>query len=132
MADVGQAIYSRLSGNAAVSALAATRIKPYTPVDPLTRPYITYHLISMVQRPHAMGSTPALVTDRYQIDVWADSYASMVELDDAVYAALSRWRGSTAGVEIVDSLHVDRRELYEADTQLFRRSNDYEISWREA
>jgi len=131
MADVGQAIYSRLSGNAPVAALVSTRIFPYTPIDPKTRPYITYHLVSMVQRPHAMGTTPGLVTDRYQVDLWADSYEAMIALDDAVYAALSRWRGTVATVTVEDSMHVDRREIYEPDTELFRRSNDYEVTWRE-
>lgn len=132
MADIGEAIYSRLNGTPAIAALVDTRIFPYTPIDPPTRPYITYQLISMVQRPHAMGSTPVLVTDRYQVDTWADTYAAMIALDDAVYAALSRWRGVVALVTVLDSLHVDRRELYEPDTKLFRRSNDYELSWREA
>ncbi len=132
MADVGQAIYSELANDATVSGLVSTRIYPYTPVDPKARPYVTYHLVSMVQRPHAMGSTPALVTDRYQVDVWADTYESMIALDDAVFAALSRWRGTVAGVTVEESLHVDRREIYEPETKLFRRSSDYEISWREA
>lgn len=132
MADIGEAIYSRLHDDVAVVALVGTRIYPYTPKDPAARPYITYHLVSLVQRPHAMGSTPALVTDRYQVDVWADTYAAMIALDDLVYAALSRWRGVAAGVTVADSLHIDRRELYEPDTKLFRRSNDFEFSWNEA
>lgn len=132
MADIGQAIYSRLSGDATVSGLVGTRIYPYTPRTPPTRPYITYQLISMVPRPHAMGSDPALVTDRYQVDIWADTYTSMITLDDAVMASLSRWRGTAAGVTVQASLHVNRIDLYEPDTELFRRSNDFEISWEEA
>lgn len=131
MADIGEAIYSRLNGDATVSGLVGTRIYPYTPEDPPARPYITYHLISMLPRPHAMGSDPALVMDRYQVDLWAETYSQLITLDDAVMAVLSRWRGTEAGVTVQDSLHVNRRDFFESETRYFRRSNDFEISWEE-
>jgi hypothetical protein len=132
MADITEAIYSRLTGDATVAALVVDRVFPFTPKDPVTRPYITYHLISMLPRPHAMGSDPAMVTDRYQLDLWADSYEDMIALDDAVMARLSRWRGTEAGVVVQSSFHVDRRDSYEPDTKYRRRSNDFEISWEES
>lgn len=131
MADIGQAIFSRLSNDSTVSALVSKRIYPITPVDAVKRPYITYHLISMLPRPHAMGSDPAVVTDRYQVDLWADKYSELITLDNAVMAALSRWRGTQAGVTIQASFHVGRREFYESATKYHRRSLDFEISWEE-
>ena len=131
MPDIAEALFSRLSNDATVAALVGARIYPSTPIDPVTRPYITYHLISMSPRPHAMGSDPALVTDRYQVDLWADKYDKLILLDDAVMAVLSRWRGTEAGVTIQASFHIDRRDSYESDTKLRRRSLDFEISWEE-
>lgn len=132
MADIGEAITSRLTGNATVAALVGDRVAPFKEDQAPTRPYITYQLINMGPRPHAMGSDPAVVTDRYQVDLWADTYAAVIELDDAVMAMLSRWRGTEAGVTVQASFHVDRRDGYESDTKLHRRSLDFEISWDEA
>lgn len=131
MADIGEAIYSRLSTDAAVAALVKKRIYPHTPVDPVERPYITYHLVSMGPRSHAMGSDPSLVTDRYQVDLWTDSYSKLITLNTAVMAMLSRWRGTEASVVIQASFHIDRRDSYEPDTKYRRRSLDFEISWEE-
>lgn len=130
--DIGEAIYSRLSTDATVAALVGTRIFPYTPKEPAARPYITYHLISMMPRPHAMGADPAVVTDRYQVDLWTDTYTGLIALDDAVMAVLSRWRGTEAGVTVQASFHRDRRDRYEPDTEYFRRSLDFEFNWEES
>ena len=131
MPDIGQAIFSRLSTDSAVQALVNKRIYPITPVDAVKRPYISYHLISMSPRPHAMGSDPPVVTDRYQVDLWSDTYSKLIALDNAVMAVLSRWRGTEAGVTIQASFHVGRREFYENATEYHRRSLDFEISWEE-
>ncbi len=131
MADIAEAIFSRLSTDATVAALVKKRIYPFTPVDPVQRPYVTYHLVSMGPRPHAMGADPAVVTDRYQVDLWADTYNKLITLNTAVMAVLSRWRGTEAGVTIQASFHVDRRDFYEKDTKYRRRSLDFEISWEE-
>ena len=131
MPDIGQAIYGRLSGDATLSGLLNGGIYPYTPKELPQRPYITYHLINQSERPHAMGSDPSLVVDRYQIDLWADTYADMIAIDDEVQRLLSRWRGSDSGVNVNAVYYTDRRDLYEDEPELFRRSVDYTVAWYE-
>lgn len=132
MADIGEAIYARLSGDATLTGLLNGGIYPYTPKTTPQRPYITYQLINLMERPHAMDDDPSLVIDRYQVDVWADSYSSVVAVASEVNRLLSRWRGVSAGVTIGGTLNTDRRDMYESDTELFRRSIDYQIAWHES
>lgn len=132
MADIAEAIYSRLNGDATLTGKLNGGIYPYTPSVTPSRPYITYHLVSLSERPHAMNDDPPLVVDRYQVDVWADSYVKVVDVDNEVQRLLSRYRGTVAGVEIDSILQVDRRDLFEDEPELFRRSVDYEIAWKEA
>ena len=131
MSDIGEAIHSRLNGDATLTGLLGGGIYPYTPKVTPNRPYITYHLINLSERPHAMGSDPSLVVDRYQVDIWADTYADMIAVDDEVHRLLSRWRGTEAGVTVNATFHVARQDFFENDTEFFRRTSDYEIGWRE-
>ena len=132
MADIATAIHARLSGDATLSGLLGGGIYPFTPTQATGRPYITYQLVSLSERPHAMGNDPALVLDRYQVDIWADTYASVIAVDKEVLRLLSRWTGAANGVTVQNVLHVSRRDEYEDDTELFRRSNDFELAWDEA
>lgn len=131
MANIGEAIYARLNGDATLTGKLNGGIYPYTPKVTPARPYISYQLINQTERPHAMNKDPALVIDRYQVDVWADTYADMIAVTDEVQRLLSRWRGTAAGVTIDASYQDDRRDLFESDTELFRRSTDYSIAWME-
>jgi len=131
MADIATAIHARLSSDSTLSGLLNGGIYPYTPPQVPEKPYITYQLISMSERPHAMGNDPPLVVDRYQVDVWAMTYSDMIAVDNEVQRLLSRWSGSANGVTVQSVLHSDRRDLYEHETELFRRSNDFEIAWNE-
>lgn len=131
MADIGEAIYARLNGDTTLKNKLNGGIYPYTPKVTPDRPYITYHLINLAERPYAMGSDPSLVVDRYQVDVWADRYKDVVDVDNEVQRLLSRWTGAAAGVDVDSTLQRDRRDLYEDEAELFRRSVDYEIAWYE-
>jgi len=131
MADIAQALYTRLTNDTDVSNEVGSRVYPFTPPQGVTKPYITYQLINMSERPHAMGGDPQLVVDRYQLDIYGETYSDVITVDDAVMGALSRWTGSAAGVTVDSILHTDRRDTYEDDTELYRRSIDFEIAWRE-
>ena len=131
MADIAEAIYARLNGDSTLTGLLNGGIHAYTPKTTPARPYITYHLISLAERPHAMGSDPALVVDRYQVDIWADSYPTTITVSNEVMRLLSRWVGSAAGVSVNATYQVDRRDLYEDEPELFRRSIDFELAWYE-
>jgi len=131
MADVAQALYSILSGDSDVSSLVSSRIYPHQLPQAPTYPAITYKLVSLGERPHAMGSDPSVVQDRYQVDAWAESYSAMVDLDDKIMSALSRYSGTAAGVTIQGIFHVNRVDLFEDDVRVYHRAIDFEIWWEE-
>ncbi len=132
MADIGEAIYARLTGDATLTGLLNGGIYPYTPKVTPSRPYISYQLINQSVRPHAMNKDPDLVVDRYQVDIWADTYSNMIAVADEVQRLLSRFRGTVGGVTINATYQDDRRDLYESETELFRRSTDYTFAWYES
>jgi hypothetical protein len=131
MADIGEALSSILTGDSTVSNLVSARVYPHQLPQSPTYPAVTYQLVSLDERPHAMGDDPALVMDRYQVDCWAQSYSKMVELGDAVMGALSRYRGTSSSVTIQSVLHVGRIDLFEDDTRIYHRAIDFRIAWEE-
>lgn len=132
MADVEDAIYSRLTNDATVSGLVSSRVYPFAtvPQSP-TYPYVTYQLINLVERSRSMTADDGLRKDRYQIDVWSESYSEMVSLSNAVNDSLNRWSGTEASVTVQGSYHEDSRDLHEDELRIYRRSLDYEIAWNE-
>jgi len=131
MADIATAIHSRLTNDTTLTGKLGGSVYPFKAPQGVDKPYITYQLVNLSERPHAMPSDPALVVDRYQVDIWGLSYSAVLDVDNEVQRLLSRWRGVANSVNVSSVLHVDRRDFFEDDTELYRRSNDYEIAWME-
>jgi len=131
MADIATAIHARLTGDAALTGKLGGSVYPFQAPQGVGKPYITYQLVNLSERPHAMPDDPALVVDRYQVDIWALSYSDLIDVDNEVMRLLSRWRGSANGVNVNSVLHEDRRDQFEDETELYRRSNDFQIAWYE-
>lgn len=124
------AIYSRLTGVAGVAALIDTRAYPGVAPPAAALPFITFTRVS-VERSSAMGSDTGLAHARYQLSSWADTFTGAEALKEAVRAALQRWRGTVAGVEVLDSFLESEIELYEEETKLWQIVLDVMIHYRE-
>lgn len=127
MIEVGTVIYNILADDAGVGAQVANRIYPAPAPQGVTVPYVTYQVISV--EPHDTKSGVSTV-DRFrvQVDTWARNASDAATISAAIRTALDRYTpGAVSGVT-VDGIRFDtERTDYEQDTDLRRKSADYNI-----
>lgn len=106
-----------------IEASIVTLLTPLAPTtsfgsaNPSTRPRITHHRIAGTDNLTLTGPGPARI--RFQIDVWADTFAQARGLADQAKVAL---RGGLTVGEITDN-----PDDFEADVKLHRASFDAPI-----
>lgn len=129
---IGEALYSKLSGTAGVTAIVGLRIYPMVLPALCEYPAVSFQKISDVPH-HLMGSDSSLRSPRYQVDCWAETFSGVRALAEAVRAALQdatgTWGG--AGGVVVQRAFLDMEiEFAEnpGDATVYRVSQDY-IIW---
>ena len=125
-------IYDRLSGHAGLSALVINRIYPNHVPQNVTLPAVSYHRVSAV-RPSAMGADSGVVRARFQVDVWASSFADASgarPVAEQVRLALQRW-STTSGTIVQETFFLNERDLYEDRRDLHHAALDFEINYEE-
>ena len=128
MAEV--AVVAILKADAAVNALIDERVYPLELRQGTQFPAISYQRIS-TQRDSNMGVDTGVVIARVQVNSYAERYGEAKELNDAVRAALQRYRGTIAGVEILDSF-IDNEFDYRSEAaDMYGVLTDYQIHYRE-
>lgn len=121
------AIYNRLSNHSGLTALTSTRIYPNEDVRKDTStPYLTYLKITS-PRVHAMGVDPGLVRATYRFSTYSESFTDVFNVAIQLKAALDRWRGTLESTIIQDTLFEDEWDLYEDETKLHHRVQQFEI-----
>lgn len=116
MAEIEEAVYSRLSGNAGVSALVSTRIYPNKIPQEATLPAIAYQRIS-ARRVKAHAAPTGLARVRVQVTCVARSYSEVKGLAAAVRTAMQGVMGTVGGVWVQGSwLETDADEYGDAET----------------
>jgi hypothetical protein len=131
MAELADAIYSRLTGFAGLSALVVSRVYPVNlPQNPAV-PAVTYQKIGG-ESEQGMAADHGMTHPLVQFDCFAATYSAAWAVARQVRNALERWSGSEAGVTILDTL-IERegQDIYEDDVKLFRVSMDYTIWHRD-
>lgn len=118
--NIQETIYEHLSTNAAIVALASTRIYPVRMPQQPTLPCLTYQRISGV--PDYSHDGRALTQSRFQVSCWAYTYAAAIALAEAV-------KNSWASFADVAFLENDT-EMYEPETQVYHIPVDVMI-WHE-
>lgn len=99
-------LYSTLSNDAGVTGLCSTRIYPNLAPDGVTRPYVTYQMVTGERLSTITGVGDA-TRKRIQISCHADTYAAAKALAAAVETALEG--GGYLELEF---------DLYDPDTQI--------------
>lgn len=103
-----------------LSGITSGRLYPMVAPDTVTKPYLVYQRISSAVNNILTGNgNPPIENTRYQIDVWASTYASAQVTADAVKAAMLGW--SVQNVQVLES------DQYESQTQLYRVLMDYSV-----
>lgn len=134
MPELEQALYTRLSGFAGLTALVSTRIYPLVLPQNPTLPAVTYQRIDGLREEGIAGSH-GLAHPRIQIDAWASSYTSAKAVAVQVRSALYRLGWTEDSVTVLDAFIEDDRDFYEPSVRdggsIFRTSQDYIIWHRE-
>ena len=111
--ELGEALYTKLSGTAGVSALVSTRIYPVVVPQNGSLPCITYQQISEPWA-HAMGTDPGIRSPRYQISAWSTSYSQVKSVAKQVRTALQDFTGTMGGAGGI----AVQRVFFEGETDM--------------
>ena len=131
MARLDQAIYSRLQAVTGVTDLVSTRCYPLVLPQNPTYPAVRYQQIDGFGN-SAMGSDTGVVEATVQIDSYATTYTDARALAEAVRAALLRFRGTVASVEILDIFRASGpNDIYEENVKIRRVQYDFNVWHRE-
>lgn len=121
-------LYARLSGYSGLTALVGDRIHPVILPEGVTYPAVTYQRISTYPRDSSMSVDNGLVRARFQISIWADTYASVKSVKEQVRGALQRY--TTTGLQ--GSYLVSENDLYDEDALKYGVAIDFELVYMEA
>lgn len=108
-----------------------SRLYPlHLPQNP-TYPAATYQVITANSLATSNGLS-APKEWRVQIDAWGESYADADGLARSIRGALDGYRGAAGTAFIQVSMLVNWTEMYEDGLDVYRVSQDYEITYTEA
>lgn len=129
--SIEDAIYSRASGYAGLSALVGDKISPGLAHQSDGAPYITYHLINNT-RPPAMVSDTGIVRASYQFSAFASTKQEVIDILNQVRLCFQRWSGTESSVTVQQCFIENESDVdYELDTQLHHRYIDIEFIYEE-
>lgn len=131
MAELEEAVFARLQAVSGVTDLVGTRVHPAPLPQGVGMPAVSYQRVSAV-RESAMGSDVGVARVRIEVSSWSTQYSGAKQLATAVRAALQRFRGTSAGVEVLDVFVANDLDLFEEERELHRVLTDFDIWHREA
>lgn len=119
MANIEEALFTRLSTFAGITALLSTRIFPLRAPDQLVVPFIVYQKITGNREQSHTGSSN-LANPRFQVSCWGSTYASAKAVSRQVVLALDAFKGVVSGVDIQFSDIESEVDTFDEDTKLYR------------
>jgi hypothetical protein len=123
MSTIGEALYSRLTTFAALSALIGARVYPGRLPVGATLPAVTYQRVSG-RHEYAQTGPAGLARPRFQLDAWATTYAQADQVAAQVRAALSGYTGTVLGVPINGAFLDTEMDLWDAATETWHHTTD--------
>ena len=124
--SIETALFDRLDNFAGLTSLVVSRIYPVNAPQGVTDPFITYQLISAVPI-EALSASTDIETPRFQVSGWSVNYDTAKAIGDQIKAALKRYSGTNDSVVIIDSLFVNRTQIYDSETTYHQDALDFEI-----
>lgn len=93
---------------------------PETAVQNDTFPYIVYtRMASPVNNVLAGNGSPPISNTKFELSIWAQTYAQAVTTAAAVAAAMQGWT--------IQNVLTTEHDLYESDVKLFRVIQEYSV-----
>lgn len=130
MADVEDGVWSRVTGDATVTALIVTRMFDVDAPEGTSLPYIVQRRTDTI-RQQAFGKEPGNAVARLELDMVADTPTGARALAKAVRDSLNRWQAVGSDPDI-DDVFLDNEE---ADANVrdrrFTVTHDYLVMYRE-
>ena len=131
--SIEEQIYTRLSTDVDVVAIASTRIYPNQKPQNSALPAVTFRRVSAL-RPSAMNIDTGIVQARFQFDIWTDeksgAYDTALALRTAVQGSLQRWRATTP-IRIWDVFILGEVDLFEDEVEQQHLVLDVEVNYTE-
>lgn len=128
---IEEAVYTRLSGYAGLSALVSTRIYPAGEVPQgAVKPYVTYQLISSPR--NSVMSRDTVTRPRFQITAWADDYLDAKNVKEQVRLALQRFSGTVSGMVIQAVFIISEYDTFDEESRVNGIVQDFEINYEGA
>lgn len=115
MADIGATLTARLKGFAGLSALIGERVFPGFLPQGTPKPAVYYEQVGF-GAVSAMGTDSGIEETEWNIQVIADSYASMKAVQAQAKAALQRWK-QDSGFRVLDTFILDEYDGYVDETE---------------
>lgn len=137
MADIEQALKTRLTGFAGLAALVSTRVTPMA-LDQELRDIAAFLDAATFQkisgpRLQSFGAEPGVVTSRFQVTSCANSYAKAKAVAAQVRLALKNQYGTTWSGVVIQNCRIEN-EMDDLDLEfagLHRVPQDFIITYEE-
>jgi hypothetical protein len=129
MTVIEEALAAKVTGTTAISALIGSRYYPIRLPERVTYPAVQYQRISGPRvRSHTGPSS--LAHPRFQLTVWATSYASAKAVATQLRIALDGFKGTLSGIRVDEIRLESDRDDYDEGTNLYRIDLDF-IIWHQ-
>ena len=120
----GKAIYSILTSDSDVSAIAGTRVYPQIAAQGAAFPFVVY-LINDLTPSDTKSGVSTLDEVRYEVLAIAETYAEAADLNEKIRTALDRYTGTVAGI-VVDSIQFTELETdYDDASETYLANSEY-------
>ena len=130
MSLIGEALFTRTTGYAGLTALIAARMYPVVAPQDATVPFVVYQEISN-ERISAMGVDTNIARPRFQFTSYGSDYEEARTVAKQVQLSLQRFSGVVATVTIDDIFIETDLDDYDPETRLFSVVQDFEVIHRE-
>jgi len=118
---IEHAIFSILSNDAGVSAIAGNRIYPILLPQNVTYPCVSYS-VDEGQEDVTFDGQGTFQSVSIEIDSWSTTHAGMLSLSGACKAALKNYSGTVSGITI-DKIQIDSAiSVYEDAAEVYRKT----------
>ena len=128
MAEVEEAIFTRLTTHAGTTALVVLRVHFNKLPQDVTYPAIRISRVSAERFRSHSGGTNLLTMTNFQIDAWAETYSEAKALAKQIRLALDFFSGTVTTVVIQGVELTNDRDLYDDKAEVYAVSADYTIA----
>lgn len=129
--SIHSAIYTLLTGNAAINTATDGEIYPALIAQDAGYPAIAFNEISTFPI-EALAADTDIMKSRFQFDIIAEqaAYETLKDIGDAVRVLFQRYQGTVDGTEILDVEFDNRSEDFNETTRIFVDRMDFIFIYR--